>query len=137
MRMKLAKPLRIAALVLALFAFGWWWKRQWPSDHGTRERIEDQVRAGATAIDLAKLTSFHWSKLYIFGPYTDQASAERTLGFKWPYKWSAVYALDDRDFYVFVDSGRVVAAFELPHAIGRPLFANSSYGINGTIEVTR
>jgi len=75
--------------------------------------IASEVRRGpGTVIDLRALSAFQWSRLFVFGPYSTKADAERVLGFRWPYEWSEVEFYDDRAFLVFTDSGRVVAAFD-------------------------
>lgn len=45
------------------------------------------------------------------------------LGFDWKYSWCAIEARDDRVFMVFVDSGRVVAAFDQTYDRGNFLSA--------------
>ena len=84
-----------------------------PSDQGFGARIAAEVHKGPdTVLDLRELAPFHWTRLYVFGPYARQEVAERTLGRSWPYDWSAVEFSEDRAFLVFVDSVRVVAAFD-------------------------
>ena len=84
-----------------------------PHDQGLSDRIADIVqRAPESTVNLATLAPFHWTRLYIFEPYTTKEAAERKLGFDWSYEWGAIAAQDDRALLVFVDSGRVVAAFE-------------------------
>jgi hypothetical protein len=118
MWMKLAKTIALAALLITLgAAYLAWSRRQWPDDHGARDRLLARLSAGTGVLDMAEITSFPWTRLEIFGPYTDKESAERRLGFPWPYKWSAVEAQDDRVFLVFVDSTRVAAAFEFPRVL--------------------
>ena len=50
--------------------------------------------------------------MFVFGPYTNQALAERRLGFRWPYRWGSIEGADDRSFVVFVDSEKVVATMD-------------------------
>lgn len=84
-----------------------------PGDQGLSDRIADLVRrAPDTPLNFATLAPFHWTRLYIFVPYTTKATAEQTLGFDWPYAWGAIEGRDDRALLVFVDSARVMAAFE-------------------------
>jgi hypothetical protein len=114
--MKVAKWL--AVVVLAVLFGGMYTRcasRQWPGDQGTLRRLRERIAAGDSVIDFASITSFRWSRLEVFGPYASQASAERALGFPWPYQWSNVESLDDRTFLVFVDSNRVVAAFDVSY----------------------
>jgi hypothetical protein len=84
-----------------------------PGDQGLSDRIAELVHLTPdTTLNLAALAPFHWSRLYIFEPYTTKEAAERVLGFDWHYDWGAIEGRDDRVLLVFVDSGRVVAAFE-------------------------
>ena len=90
-----------------------------PGDHGLADRLASQVAAGdGTVVDVKQLSPFRWSRFHVFCPYTTEESAERTLGFEWPYSWGPVEHLDDRFLLVFVDSGRVVSAFEQSYAQG-------------------
>jgi hypothetical protein len=98
-----------------------------PGDQGLSDRIAELTqRVPDTTLDLAALAPFHWTRLYIFEPYTTRKAAERVLGFDWQYEWGAIQARDDRVFLVFVDSGRVVAAFEQMYDRGN--FAHAARG---------
>lgn len=84
-----------------------------PGGSGAAERIADQVDAHVgQVIDLRDAVTDPWTRLFIFGPYTTQAHAERVLGRPWPYRWGDIDVLDDRTFLVFMDSSRIVAAFD-------------------------
>lgn len=121
MGMKPAKTIGVAAVLVALGAgYLAWSTRQWPDDHGARDRLLARLAEGNGVLDMAEITSFPWTRLEIFGPYTTKEDASQRLGFPWPYKWSAVEFQDDRVFLVFVDSTRVVAAFEFPRIIDGP-----------------
>jgi hypothetical protein len=99
-----------------------------PGDQGLSDRIAGLVqRAPDTTLNLAALAPFHWSRLYIFEPYTTEEVAERVLGFDWQYEWGAIEARDDRALLVFVDSGRVVAALEQTYDRGN--FAHAARGV--------
>lgn len=98
-----------------------------PGDQGLSDRVAELVqRAPDTTLDFKALAPFHWTGLYIFGPYTTEDAAERVLGFDWPYKWGAIELRDDRAFLVFVDSGRVVATLEQTYDRGN--FASAARG---------
>jgi hypothetical protein len=112
--MNVMTSVRAAALVLAVSLVGVsCGHRKWPGDQGVHDRLREQLTSGRRFIEMADVAPFRWSRLEVFGPYTPQEHAEHRLGFKWPYQWSAVHSLDDRNFLVFVDSNRVVSAFEL------------------------
>jgi hypothetical protein len=84
-----------------------------PSGGGASARIARQVDTHVRqVIDLRDALPGPWTRLFIFGPYTTQAQAEKALGRPWPYKWGAIESLDDRAFFVFMDSSRIVAAFD-------------------------
>lgn len=104
--------MRLAALSLLLGVSACVWSP--PRDaHRTSEKIAEQVARGdGTTIDLAETAPFEWTRFCAFPPYTTEAVAERTLGFPWTYRWSAVKDLDDRTFLVFVNDETVVAAFD-------------------------
>jgi hypothetical protein len=102
-----------ALLVVALVGVGYFNFRPPPGDQGLSNRIAAEARRGpGTTIDVEKLAPFHWTDLYVFPPYTSEESAERRINKTWRYRWSAVEYRDDRAFLVFLDSGRVVAAFD-------------------------
>ena len=104
---------RALSIGLSLGLLGACFSHAPPSDQGLSDRIAELVhRAPDTTLNLATLAPFHWTRLYIFEPYTTEESAERVLGFDWQYDWGAIEARDDRALLVFVDSGRVAAAFE-------------------------
>src|ERR1043165_5961722 len=116
MPMKLAKALGVPLLIVALgLLYGAWSARKWPADHGAHGRLLECIASHEGGLDLTTITPFHWTRLEIFGPYSSKEQAERRLGFPWTYEWSAVDMLDDRDFFVFVDSQRVATAFEVLH----------------------
>jgi hypothetical protein len=71
-----------------------------------------------TTIDLAALAPFDWTRFCAFHPYTTQTMAEEALGFRWPYEWSSVEHLDDRNYLVFLKDEDVVAAFDYPRGEG-------------------
>lgn len=100
-------------VIVACVVFGFWWSRQWPRNQGTLMALRERVAAGPGVVDFAALAPFEWTRLEVFEPYTTKEIAERRLGFSWPYKWSAVEVLDDRQFLVFLDSTRIVTAFEV------------------------
>lgn len=84
-----------------------------PGGNGAAERVADLVDANVgQVVDLRDVVTEPWTRLFIFGPYTTQAHAERMLGRPWPYRWGDIDMLDDRTFLVFLDSSRVVAAFD-------------------------
>lgn len=105
--------LRVLSLALSLGLLSACASHPPPGDQGLSDRIAALVRrAPDTTVNLASLAPFHWSRLYIFEPYTTKETAEGLLGFDWPYEWGAIAARDDRALLVFVDSGRVVATVE-------------------------
>jgi hypothetical protein len=104
--------LAIAGALLALAC----WKPGYPDDRGAERALRAALTGRDTVLDFAKVAPFPWTKVHFFGPYTDTTTANRALGFRWPYRWSGVKSLDDRIFIVFVDSNEVVAAFEQKRA---------------------
>jgi hypothetical protein len=100
-------------VLLAVVGAGYLETRSYPGDQGLSDRIAAEVQRGTgTMVDLEKLAPFHWTDLYVFGPYTDETMAEQRMHRPWHYRWSAVGNQDDRAFLVFLDSGRVIAAFD-------------------------
>jgi len=54
------------------------------ADGGISEKLTEQFDASSSApIDIAKLGTSTWDKFCVLGPYTTNAAAEQTLGFKW------------------------------------------------------
>jgi hypothetical protein len=121
--------LRPLSVVIALALSGACISQAPPGDQGLSDRIADLAqRVPDTTVNLATLAPFHWTRLYIFQPYTSKEAAERVLGFEWPYEWGAIEGRDDRALLVFVDSGRVVAAFEQTKDRGN--FAQAAGGVS-------
>jgi hypothetical protein len=84
-----------------------------PGDRGVPERVAAAVERGdGTIVDFRQIAPFGWTRMFVFGPYTTQAIAERRLGFRWPFHWSSIESADDRAFVVFVDSGKIVATMD-------------------------
>jgi len=111
-------------LFICIVVFGC--KRE--NDSPVSYAIEEKVSHGAgTIIDIAKLTTFEWDKLYIFGPYDNLDSIHDIVGIKFlkvsdiPAATIADYNKQDRDriryitegftFFVFVKKGKVVHYF--------------------------
>jgi len=85
--------------------------RPYPSDQGTRARLNERVtHDAADVLDFSALAPFAWSRMYVFGSYASRESAERALGFEWKYQWP-LGMQDGEALAVFVDSTRVLAAF--------------------------
>jgi hypothetical protein len=124
--MRLPLAVTVAAYLAAACAV-----RTPPGDHGLSDRIADHIhQTPDKPLDFAALAPFHWTRLFIFSPSTSEAAAERRLGFDWPYEWGAIEYQDDRALLVFVDSGRVVAAFEQPNERGNFMSAGRLDGFS-------
>jgi hypothetical protein len=48
---------------------------------GATHRIDTQVRAGATEVNLEQLADFDWDTLFVFGPYTYPEGMCKDIGF--------------------------------------------------------
>ena len=120
---------RALSVIISLGLLGGCLSHAPPGDQGLSDRIAALARSRPdTTLNLATLAPFHWTRLYVFEPYTTKAAAERVLGFDWQYDWGAIEARDDRMLLVFVDSGRVVATFEQMYDRGNFLHAARSTG---------
>jgi hypothetical protein len=112
-----------------------------PPDGGRfSDAIAAEVRRGpGTVLDLHALAPFQWTRFFVFGPYRTKNDAERVLGRRWSYNWSAVEFYDDRSFLVFTDSGRVVAAFDQDNDRGNfmALFRSAGYAPDSARFVVR
>ena len=116
---------RTLAVVMAAFLAAGCVFRDPPADQGVSDRIANHIRhTPGTVLDFATLAPFSWARLFIFQPYTSEEAAERALGFKWKYAWGAIETWDDRALLVFVDSGRVISAFE--HTLDRGNFTSAA-----------
>jgi hypothetical protein len=82
--------------------------------------IADKISAGeGTTIDIAKLTSFDWNRLYIFGPYESRDSLQDIVGQRFlgnnelPLGVKEGYTL-----FVFTRSNKVIHYFNHPRGSG-------------------
>ena len=99
--------------VLFLIGLGACSPREAPGGGDLSGRITERVEQGEGArVDLASLAPFEWTRFCAFHPYTTEAAAEELLGFGWPYEWSAVERLEDRNYLVFLNGDEVAAAFD-------------------------
>lgn len=108
-----------ALLLLVAVGYAYVETRSPPMGGDTAARIAAETARGeGTIIRVAALTPFSWTELYVFGPYTSEGTAEQLMGIPYRYGWSAVQSREDRHFLVFVDSSRIVAAFDHPYRAG-------------------
>lgn len=89
----------------------------------------EQAAARHEPFDLAACMSFPWEKCYVFGPYTDRAGIERTLGFSWPTAARTGIEMGDAyNLLVFVHDDTFAAHVDIlspwkfaPSVCGRPI----------------
>jgi hypothetical protein len=90
------------------------------SDSFLGAQIDYQLRQGKTpTLDLAEVGPANWTQVCVLGPYTDDATAARRLGFPWPASTlTSLGRRDDRVALVFTDGRKVLAFVERPRADG-------------------
>lgn len=82
------------------------------------QNITKQSEAGG-AIDLSIVGPASWERVCLLGPYSDNAAAEKVLGFKWDLrKNSSIHESDGANLLVFVRNQEVVAFTEHPRNYG-------------------
>src|SRR5690606_20897854 len=99
-----------------------------PDEHPVSAAIARAIHAQPdTILDLRELTEFHWSRVHVFRPYVSEREVAEGLGFPWRFS-SPVLHNDDRALVVFVDSGRVVAAFDQVNSRGNMMAVEGHAG---------
>lgn len=85
---------------------------------------------GETAcVDLAKVTTFAWEKLYIFRPYRSSEEIDRILGTFWlESRFLTISSNDGVTLLVFMRNGSVVQYVELSRGAADLAFADNMYG---------
>lgn len=72
-----------------------------------------------TSVDLASAVPGNWDRVCILGPYSDDAAAAQTLGFKWPAETLTDIEFNDGiSLLVFVRDRTVVNYVEHPRRSG-------------------
>ena len=109
----MALSLSIAAVVL--------WMRN-HEDGGRlqaiQSRLESRIASGAKSFDFAAETSFAWDRMLVFGPYSNQTTVEKSLGFAWPgFRQTTIESSDSVCLIVFVKDKQVIHWCEQPRAI--------------------
>lgn len=110
-RLALARRATLCILVVSLCAC---------SNVALERRISKGVGSGDGAtVRISEITSFSWSQLHVFPPYTPVATINADLGFTW---WLADHTgieLDDgHTLLVFVQDGRVSSWLMQPRGQG-------------------
>ncbi len=83
------------------------------------QNITQQFNAGGAVLDLSIVGPDTWERVCVLGPYTDNAAAERVLGFKWDLaKNSSIREKDGTNLLVFVQQQAVVTFTEHPRNQG-------------------
>lgn len=64
-------------------------------------------------VDISKITSFSWDRMYIFDPYTSEREIDETIGIHWSgSKSTFIESSDSITLIVFIDEGTVVQYLE-------------------------
>lgn len=80
--------------------------------------LRAQFAANRT-IDLQRTVPGPWTRVCILGPYSDNSTAHRTLGFAWPVeRKSAIRTSDTITLLLFVGQDAVIRFIEHPRAAG-------------------
>ncbi len=89
-------------------------------DSTISQAITKQFDAGgAVPLDLSIVGPDTWERVCGFGPYSDNAAAERVLGFKWDLsKNSSIQENDGTNLLVFVRQQAVVTFTDHPRTKG-------------------
>jgi len=78
-----------------------------------RNSIEQLKNGQVEYIDFIQITSFSWDRLYIFTPYTNYSTIDKTLGYYWlPARSSLIQSRDYVCLLVFVKNRQVVQYIE-------------------------
>ncbi len=85
-----------------------------PSTSPTSEEITRQFQSsGRTFVNLGEAVSGDWERVCIFGPYSDNKAAQKSLGISWDLeKHSSIASNDGIALLVFVKGKKVVEHIE-------------------------
>jgi hypothetical protein len=70
-------------------------------------------------VNVAQLTDFDWDRMFVFAPYTDVATVQKTIGYEWG--GARISQIDSQDRFhllVFTKQGKVVKYFQYPRGAG-------------------
>jgi hypothetical protein len=118
--------MRLFKIAVAVLMAACWVACAGRGDSELGQRIASEVERGeGTQLDLAELTSFSWSRLYVFAPHTTEETMAEALGFVW--SGASAVGLEERDdvsLLVFVEDGAV--AGHLAHRREQGDFADAA-----------
>lgn len=82
--------------------------------------IADQFSAsGRKSVDLAVAVPGDWDRVCVLGPYSSDAEAAETLGFKWPAEFlTGIEHSDGISLLIFVKGKTVLSYIEHPRVSG-------------------
>ena len=115
------------AVVITLLLFWSYRTQQIREDERSRRQLEAEVsglissyKSGdAKTIDLSKIESFSWDRLYIFGPDTSLKLIQKRLGYSWRPSIPALLGADTSfNLLVFTYHGKVVRYVDYPRVLG-------------------
>ena len=83
------------------------------------DNIAQQLRSGATRIDMARATDFAWDEVYVFNPYYPKDDICRTLKIDLPRcSRAGVTDVDEGEFLlVFTQNSEISQVVRFPRAI--------------------
>lgn len=89
-------------------------------DQSVSERIAEQLRAGATKVDVGQLARFDWDQLFVFGPYDyPKAMCDAIEISPMDCSWTGFADVDEGEFVLVFMNGRKIAHREnFPRFIG-------------------
>jgi hypothetical protein len=137
----LRKTYAIVSVIVVTVIFLLFWiyqTRQAKEDEKAREQLQAQIskqislyKSGeAKTIDLSKIESFAWDRLYIFGPYVSLDIIQKRLGYSWrPDSHWLLGADTPFSLLVFTLDGEVVRYVEYPTVLDN--FSNAGEKIDG------
>lgn len=98
-----------------------------PEDNGLLLKLKTAIHqsrlTNSNSVDLAAITPFHWEKLTILTPYTEEEKISTLLGFDWPQsKHLGIERTESYNVLVFSRKDTVVSWFRFYRSNGD--FAN-------------
>jgi len=126
----LRKTYAIASVIVVVIISLLFWiyqTRQAVEDKKAREQLQAEIsrqialyKSGeAKTIDLSKIESFSWDRLYIFGPDTSLKLIQKRLGYSWRPSIPALLGADTSfNLLVFTYHGKVVRYVDYPRVLG-------------------
>ena len=89
-----------------------------PSEIALSEAISRHKNSEIPIVDLSKITTFSWDRVYVFGPYTELSKIDSVVGKSWHnYCFTTIDSYDGFALLIFTNKSQFVNCIELPRDV--------------------